>query len=121
VRTVVSAVVVAVVSSCADSAERIEGYPGAILDARSPSGHAVASVVETETEPGAITQVLLAFDRCGVGPVSLSGTGIGLELAWRNDTILEVRHPPGIVFLGSPPDQRYECGGDPVRVVMVPR
>jgi len=102
-------------------AEPVEGYPGSILDARSPSGHAVASVVEAETGPGAITQVLLAFDGCGTGPLTLSGTGIGLELTWRSDTLLEVRHSPNITLLGPPPDERYDCGAGPVRVVMVPR
>jgi hypothetical protein len=119
-RQTMAAMLAVALSCCGGGQERVEGYPGAVLEARSPSGHAVASVVETDTDPGSITQVFLAFDRCGVGPVSLRGVGLGLDLAWRNDTILEVRHPPGIVLLGSPPDQRYECGGDPVRVVMVP-
>ena len=116
------ALALGVLSACyAESEpERVEGYPGSILDARSPSGHAVASVVEAETGPGAITQVLLAFDGCGLGPVTLSGTGIGLEMSWPSDTLLEVRHPPDITVLGPPPDQRYDCGAGAVRVMMVP-
>jgi hypothetical protein len=106
--------------SCAEDAREVSGYPGAILNLPSPSGRTVASVVEANTEAGQLTQVLLAFDRCGVGPVSVSGLNAGLELEWRNDTILEVRHPPESVFLGSVPSEPFECGGDAVRVVLVP-
>ena len=119
-RHVASVATAILLVSCTDDSKEVSAYPGAILNARSPSGRTVASVVEADTEAGQLTQVLLAFDRCGVGPVSVSGIDAGLELAWLNDTILEVRHPPESVFLGSVPGERLECGRDAVRVALVP-
>jgi hypothetical protein len=113
------ALALAILTSCGTEANEVRGYPGSILDARSPSGRAVASVVEANTEAGSITQVLLAFDKCGLGPVSVLGVSAGLELEWLNDTTLQVRHPPESRFLGSIPPGDLDCGAGPVRVVLV--
>jgi len=94
------------------------------VEVTSPAGWCTASVVETTYEhpSSQVTQVLLSFDggACGSGAASSTGTGLGLQLRWLDDTTLEVRHPASTPMTRNASGDVLQCRSRRVRVVLIP-